>query len=419
MVRQENRIRFLGRVNSLAHRQYIRCVADAREQGYEELVLDFSECEGAFPSGMIPILASADALHRARINTVVILPNSEELERLFHNANWAHFIEPDKFEHFDVIHDRHVAAHRFKTAEEQLQLVNACMDVVMRQMSLERDVIAGLEWSINEITDNVLNHAMCPDGGIVQVSTFRDAQKVAFGVADTGQGIFSSLREGHPYLRTDSHAIGEAVKGGVTRNPDAGQGNGLAGSLRIASMSGGSFEVTSGRAQLVVRDGESKMYERNESMSVPGTVVYVEIALGRKFHLAEALGFSGEPHQPIDIIETLYQTELGDALILKLRDEASGFGSRPLGRQIKQKCMNLLEAESDKPLILDWTGVPLISSSFADELVGKLFVELGPLAFAARIRNQRMESLVRGLIDKAIMQRAAQTVAGTEFPDDQ
>src|SRR5690606_1063310 len=129
---------------------------------------------------------------------------------------------------------------------EQQGLVNAFMDVVMRTMTLERDVIAGLEWSINEITDNVLNHAQAPDGGLVQVSTFRDRRRVAFAVGDAGRGILASLKEGYPELRSDAQAIGEAVKAGVTRDPDAGQGNGLAGTLRIATMSGGSFEVGSG-----------------------------------------------------------------------------------------------------------------------------------------------------------------------------
>ena len=101
-----------------------------------------------------------------------------------------------------------------------------------------------------------------------------------------------------------------------------------------------------------------------------------------------------------------------DAVVLKLRDESTGFGSRPAGRQLRTKCVNLLNAEPTKPLVLDWTGVPLVSSSFADELVGKLFASLGPLAFSVRVRNRGMDATVRGLVDKAILQRAAQVADG-------
>ncbi len=98
--------------------------------------------------------------------------------------------------------------------------------------------------------------------------------------------------------------------------------------------------------------------------------------------------------------------------MLRLRDESAGFGSRLAGRQLRNKCLNLLNAEATKPLTLDWTGVALVSSSFADELVGKLFAALGPLAFSARVRNLGMEATVRGLVDMAIMQRAAQVANG-------
>lgn len=404
------------------------CLHQCQQRGYKDIVLDFSMCEWAFPNGMIPLLSGADTLRREKVDVSVTLPDKEDLARLFLNTNWAHFLEPVRFSKSDTPHDRHLATQRFSDFDQQQKLVNDFMDVVMRNMTLERDVIAGLEWSINEITDNVLNHAECAEGGVVQVSTFTDARKIAFGVADSGRGILSSLREGHPELRTDAQAIGEAMKVGITRNPDAGQGNGIAGALRIAAMSEGSFEITSGRAQIVMRadrtgdqpspQAEAKIYKRKEPQRFQGTVVYAELGLDAQFHLSEALGFSGEPHQPTDVIELRYETESGDAVVLRLREESTGFGSRPAGRQLRTKCLNLLNAEPDKPLVLDWTAVPLVSSSFADELVGKLFAWLGPLAFSARVRNVGMEAMVRGLVDKAIMQRVAQVANGTRGDTD-
>jgi len=408
VVRQENRLAFTDRVNARAHREFMWALHEARTRGFEDLVLDFSQCQGAFPNGMIPLLLSTDALRRKGVDLEIVLPSNPDVHRLFLNANWAHYLDPAQHELSDTTHDRHVATHRFTSPDEQQDLVNAFMDVVLRTMRLERDVIAGLEWSINEITDNVLNHAQSGSGGLVQVSTFRERERVAFAVGDSGRGILGSLREGYPRLRTDAQAIGEAVKAGVTRNPDAGQGNGLAGTLRIATMSGGSFEIGSGLAYLTVQGSDSRRYERQDPLRIDGTIVYAEIGLDARFHLADALGFSGRPYQTVDIIDLKYQTDEGNATRLRLREESTGFGSRPAGRQLRTKCLNLLNAEPEKPLVLDWTGVPVVSSSFADELIGKLFVQLGPLAFAARVRNVALESLVHGLIDKAVMQRAAQ-----------
>lgn len=415
--REDNRIFFTERVDPRAHGQFMWCLHDCLEKGYEDVLLDLSQCEAAFQNGVLPLIASIDNLRRERKDVSVTLPADEYIQRLFLNTNWAHLLEPDRYAPSETSHPRHVPARRFNTAEHQHRLVGETLNVLLGGIpSLQRDDLSGLEWSINEITDNVLTHANCDLGGILQVSTFERTRKVAVGVADSGRGILESLREGHPELRYDADAIYKALEAGVTRHNDIGQGNGLAGALRIATRSGGHIEITSGRAQIVCRPEDSNPYTRTPQQSLQGTFVYFEIDLDSEFELSEALAFGSDPHRPIDIVETLYETEDGSAIALQLRNEQVGFGSRIAGRQIRTKCRNLLNAEPEKPLILDWDGVPLISSSFADELVGKLFAELGPLVFSARIRNTGMRRVVHGLIDKAIMQRASQTVAGSQEP---
>lgn len=125
------------------------------------------------------------------------------------------------------------------------------MDVVLRNMKISRDLISALEWSINEICDNVINHSFSKVGGFVQVATFSARNSISFTVADAGRGILNSLKEGIPTLRTDAQAIGEAIKAGVTRNKKYGQGNGLAGSLRITNMTGGSLDILSGSGRFL------------------------------------------------------------------------------------------------------------------------------------------------------------------------
>jgi hypothetical protein len=56
-------------------------------------------------------------------------------------------------------------------------------------------------------------------------------------------------------------------------------------------------------------------------------------------------------------------------------------------------------------IIIDFLNVPLVSSSFADEVFGKLFLELGPVTFAQRFEFRNLPSIVRQLMDKAIAQR--------------
>jgi len=59
--------------------------------------------------------------------------------------------------------------------------------------------------------------------------------------------------------------------------------------------------------------------------------------------------------------------------IIKLADHGSSLGPRELGKQIREKVEGFLKNE--RKVLFDFTGVHLISSAFADEIFGKLFVD--------------------------------------------
>jgi len=51
----------------------------------------------------------------------------------------------------------------------------------------------------------------------------------------------------------------------------------------------------------------------------------------------------------------------------------------------REKLVSVAGGAGARP-VLDWEGVPSISSTFADEFVGRLFVEIGPTGFIDRVR---------------------------------
>lgn len=416
VTRDGSRIVFRDRVTDQAVREFLYAVDDAVDRrGYSDVTLDFVGSVRAYPEAMLPIAACIDRHRESGVQTHLLLPEDQELARLFLNCNWAHLMDPDQFDAVDLPHERHLAVSRYTTFLEQQQVVNAALDVIMRNMELQRDVLAGLEWAINEITDNVLNHATAPHGGFVQVSTFRDSHKIHFVVADAGRGIPESMREGFPRVGTDADALLEAVKQGVTRSPDVGQGNGLAGTLRIAVGLGGSLKLRSGRGELrVIKSPGFTEYQQDHQNRPPrlayrGTVVAVELGTDARVDLQELLATDGIGHIEWDIIDATYVSKDGDYLVVRLSDEAGGFGTRQAGHQLRTKLKNLLAAEPTKRIVIDWSGVPLISSSFADEAIGRLFVELGPMGFVSRVEHIGMEQLVRSLVDRAVVQRVRQT----------
>lgn len=380
------------------------------KDGLDSIRLDFSAVNNAYPNGMVPLIANIDRLKRKGIKITTTLPNNPDIKRLFKVTNWAFHLDPEKYKEENTTHNRHLTSKRFHDAQEQQNLVNEFVDIAMMNMELERSVIAGLEWSINEITDNVLNHSESADGGIAQVSTYRTANLVSFAVADSGLGVYQTLKNAIPSLNSDIQAIGEAVKTGVTRDSNVGQGNGLAGALRISTMTGGGFAITSGVGHINYFKGETRSYSRRPWELFQGTLVCADIRIDSKeFSISEALGFDAtDNHGPIDYIELNYLNEACDRTIFIVKKESTGFGNRPTGRQLRTKVTNILKAELACPIYIDWSGIPLISSSFADEFMGKLFLEMGAMIFTARVKNIGMEKLIRDLLDRAISQRLTQ-----------
>jgi hypothetical protein len=410
VTRDANRIALTGKFNLNASHWMIARLNEAKQKGYGDFLIDLTLCEVAFPDGLVAIAALIDAWRDLGMEFELLLPRNEPAAKLMLNCNFAHFVNPGAYQYNQVLLPRHVSIRRYETLKEQVAIVKEFVNVALNSLSLSRDVLQGMEWSLNEIMDNVLTHADARRGGFAQSTTLDD--RVAFTVADCGRGILASLKEGFPGLRRDTDAIGEAVKAGVTRNPEIGQGNGLAGTLRVATLSGGSFAITSGKGIVTVfpRDQttQSNGWEVPWYQAYPGTVVSAQIRRDAGFRISEALNFPDQIGGVLDVIETDYESEDGSSYILKISNEAPGFGSREAGKQIRTKIRNLLDADRSKAIMVDWEGVPVISSSFADEAFGKLFVDLGPIEFGARVRNTKMENLIRGLIDKAILQRTAQ-----------
>lgn len=412
--RDKNRVRFEGRLNERTALWVLARIEDAtHRRGYEDVVLDFRATSKAWPDGMVPLICQIALLRQQGCTFSLELPDDDWTKRLFLNGNWAHYIAPDEFDAHDVRTPFDLPATWYDASNHK-QIVDQVVEIVMGSMEIERPVLAGLEWSINEITDNVLNHAESAVSGLVQVVTQRDNHRISFVVADAGRGILASMSEGFPSLRDDAEAIGEAIKQGVTRNPTVGQGNGLAGTLRVATLSNGTFTIMSGQALLsVYRDAETGEYGDHISrLARPerfqGTVVTAEFDSSAPLRLEDALGFQSPDWEPWDYIDAGYTAGDGRSLTIRLGDETAGFGSRTAGQQVRTKCLNLLRGERSLPLVLDWAGIPLVSSSFADEAIGKLYAELGPLTFGSRVHNVNMEPLVRSLVERAIVQRMTQ-----------
>jgi STAS-like domain of unknown function (DUF4325) len=354
---------------------------------------------------MLGIIAYCRGLRRAGIDFMPILPESPYLRRLFLNSNWAHSLSPTEHPASEFRTRTQVPVLTFTNSDEQKVVVDRVIDCILSCVNgYSREHLKAIEWSVNEITDNVLMHSNCPDGGLLQLTSKQQAKLIEFVVADSGDGIPKSLKSSRLTISSDVEALSRAIEQGVTRDEAIGQGNGLWGSYRIALKSEGKFDIHSGHATLFYT-ANAGMHTRPEQVPYTGTVVHCSINYGTRLILDDILGL-GRKFDPADRVELLYEVNNGDTIPFKLKNEAESLGSRLAGRKVRTKLHNLVSCSGCR-IDVDFSDVNLISSSFADEVFGKLFLQLGPIDFGQRIALSNVQSTVKLLVDKAISQRVA------------
>jgi hypothetical protein len=90
--------------------------------------------------------------------------------------------------------------------------------------------------------------------------------------------------------------------------------------------------------------------------------------------------------------------------VVKIREHAGGTGSRAAAKELRIFLENV--SISGAELVeLDFSGQAVVSSSFADEVIGKLVASLGFTTFNQKYRLSNMNQTVAGLLDRAIAKR--------------
>ena len=139
---------------------------------------------------------------------------------------------------------------------------------------------------------------------------------------------------------------------------------------------------------------------------MPGTIVVCGIDYTQPLLLEEALNIKTRGFSPVDMIELKYESMADGNISFIIKNESVSFGSRNAGTPVRNKLKNLISfLETNKKVVVDFQEIHLVSSSFADEVFGKLFLDLGPLEFSTKLELRNIDPIVKLLIEKAIVQR--------------
>lgn len=94
--------------------------------------------------------------------------------------------------------------------------------------------------------------------------------------------------------------------------------------------------------------------------------------------------------------------------VLKLSENGSILGLRELAKELSSQVKTAVD--NNTSIILDFANVESVSSSFADELVAKVLVEVGIESFLKCVKIRNANDFIKTIINSSINDRLNDTI---------
>jgi hypothetical protein len=401
VIRNDKELHFVALNHPRIVSDFLFSIKDGIEKGYQDFALYFHQhISGAFPNACAPIAGLIEYYKENKFN----ISTFEVPDFVQHTS----MLSPLKASENETTLKRTPLnkVWRFENSTEINNLVDGFLNEVYKQALCKTGVIEGLTWCLNEVMDNVLQHSNL-SRGYVMGQIHKSSKHIAFCIFDAGQGIFNSLSLSKHAPRNPIDAITLAVKEGVTRDIKIGQGNGMWGLHNIVRANSGMLSITSNSASYMLKGEEIRTFKRLPVISnqLGTTTVDFQIDFEKGISISDALG----GHTPINIRLEALENEKGN-IIFKLSDKSSGTGTRQSGERIRNEISNIYE-ETKRIIEIDFGGISVISSSFADELIGKLVAGYGFFGFTQIFKLINMNEIIQSVVNRSVSQRMASTFA--------
>lgn len=236
-----------------------------------KVIIDFSDCEFLYPDYVLILVCTIKYLENAGCNIhgeIKINKDSKLTEYLASMDFFENLKVKFPFEIKPINEKSSVRIQRY-TSENQIEVLNCILRVLKENSSLHENVYTGLDYCLNEILDNVLNHSDRDEGWVV-AQYFQNLNSIRLIVADYGIGIHESLNIKHQF--SPEEALFECIKEGVSNGK--GQGHGLYATSSFVKLNKGFLSIASKNKKLNVSEKETIVKD------IPrwnGTYVYFRI----------------------------------------------------------------------------------------------------------------------------------------------
>jgi hypothetical protein len=283
--------------------------------------------------------------------------------------------------------------------EDVSNAVNEVCELAIHQIDGAGSFVPAMEWAVNEIVDNIRIHSHTKVPGVVCAQYYPKNHRIDISICDMGLGIKETLSSSHDIVDCQD-AISNALSRGITRDPEIGMGNGMAGALTISEQNNGDFYVWTGDSLFESKDG------KQQYITIPyvsGTGIMFSLNTQNSVDLSRT--WIGDPGW--SYIDATAQ-KLSESGGIDVADRCASTGSRPPAKALRRWILSVLP-EMEQTLKLDFSNVKSASSSFLDELLGRLVKELGMKEFESKVTLSGVNKTVRKMANVVIAQRLEPT----------
>src|SRR6266478_2683659 len=138
MIRSEgNKIIFEGNLRTETRSALVCIFQLIQKLGYLDVILDFSGVKYVDADLILPLSSYAAYYRMNQIDFSLVEPVDPKLRRLFTNANWAHFIDPQKYARNERRRSNNLPALQFQNSDAQYGVVNRAMEILLETIKFQ------------------------------------------------------------------------------------------------------------------------------------------------------------------------------------------------------------------------------------------------------------------------------------------
>lgn len=268
---------FLIRIRELAksHGQALKVCSDLVNQ-YKivpttEVSIDFTNCNFIYPDYALLLLCTVKYLE----SLGYVVSGRIYVQQASLPANYLagmKFFEELKVQlpfSVDKGNDETSVQIQKYTRQNQITVLHSFLGILRKKASMHENVYVSLDYCLNEILDNVLNHSEQNEGWIA-AQYFSTLNTIRLIVCDYGIGVHKSLSKAFTF--TEEEAILKCIEEGVTKG--GGQGHGLYATAEFIKLNRGWMSIFSGNKTLSVSENETAVKDIDYWQ---GTCVHIRI----------------------------------------------------------------------------------------------------------------------------------------------